>query len=695
MSDNLNEFLTDLMQGIVARTEASGELTRVAFVDELMARLVSADTLQDWVPCYYQGRGSRNRALGVDGYCMDDLLLDGSISVIVADPRLGESPVRLTTSEINTCFTQAINFVTDALEGRLHDTLEPSLPAADLARHIFDARAGVRTVRVLLVTNALVGARYKEVERQPLEGVRIERHIWDLARFEQLSAAGGREDMEIDLAPFAPGGLPVLPAGIGEAGYAAYLGVVPGAMLAQLYSDYGSRLLEGNVRAFLSTRGKINKEIRRTIIERPDRFFAFNNGITATATAVQVEGVGPATRIVRVTNLQIVNGGQTTASLYNAQLKDRAALDAVFVQMKLSVLSPQVADLMIPEISRYANTQNKVSDADLFANHSFHRKVEEISRRLWAPAKVGSRQLTHWFYERARAQYQTEYARLDKAKKREFLLQNPKEQVITKTDLAKFENSWRMLPHVVSLGAQKNFVKFAETITAAYDLQPAGFNERWFQHLVAKAILFSTAEGVVSRAKWYNHGYRANIVAYSVARLVLLVEQRFPGHVLDLDRVWKAQRVSDAVMRQLDIAGEMILGVLVAPPPPYSNVTEWAKKAQCWEKVAATPLATVDGLKSDVKSLDDEIADKNRARGQERETEAIHDMSEVVRLSKQGLWQRAAAWPSARRCLTDVEHELLALAIRMGSRFAPSATQARHLLAALRRLQDAGFTLSP
>ncbi len=691
MPDEIQQFYTNLMQGVAARAEASGELTRIMFVEELVDRLISAEELQDWVPCYYQGRGFRNRHISLDGYFTDELSLDGSVSVIIADQRIGETPARLSTSEINASQSSIVNFVVDALEGRLHSTLEPSIPAADFARELYDYRELIRTVRVILVTNALVGSRYREVDRQPLEGRRIELHLWDLARFEKLAASGGREMVDIDLTPFAPDGLPVLPAGIGKAGYAAYLGVVPGALLAELYDTYGSRLLEGNVRAFLSTRVKINKEIRRTILERPDRFFAFNNGITATATSVDLVGAGSSCCIVRVRNLQIVNGGQTTASLYNARIKDKAALDTVFVQMKLSVLPADLADSMIPEISRYANTQNKVSDADLFANHPFHRKVEEISRRIWAPAKPGTRHMTHWFYERARAQYQTEQARLEGAKRKEFLIQNPKNQVITKTDLAKFENSWLKLPHIVSLGAQKNFVRFAEAITEAYDKRPADFNERWFHHLVAKGILFSSTEDVVSNADWYTHGYRANIVAYSIARLVLLVEQEFPGQALDLDRIWKTQQMSDVLVKQLYSAGQMVLGVLVTPPAPYSNVTEWAKRPQCWDKVASSPLKPVKGLESDLKPLEDERGERTRARDAEKEGAAINAIAEVVRLSKKGLWQRARDWPSARRILSEAESKLLTLAIGKGARFVPLDFQAQQLLAALRRLQEGGF----
>lgn len=52
----------------------------------------------------------------------------------------------------------------------------------------------------------------------------------------------------------------------------AYMGIVPGKFLADIYLKYGSKLLQGNVRAFLSIRGKVNKGIRDTIINNPNSF---------------------------------------------------------------------------------------------------------------------------------------------------------------------------------------------------------------------------------------------------------------------------------------------------------------------------------------------------------------------------------------------------------------------------------------
>ncbi|WP_163014228.1 AIPR family protein, partial [Pseudomonas viridiflava] len=168
-------------------------------------------------------------------------------------------------------------------------------------------------------------------------------------------------------------------------------------------------------------------------------------GIAATAGNLIIQETSAGPRITNVTNLQIVNGGQTTASLAYAKRgalgrKDFADLSEVMVQMKLSILPSERVGLLTPEIARYANSQNKVSDADFFSNHPYHVRLEEFSRRIFTSPSGGAQHGTHWFYERARGQFSNEQAKLTAAQKSQFLIQNPKAQLFNKTDVAKYEN---------------------------------------------------------------------------------------------------------------------------------------------------------------------------------------------------------------------------------------------------------------
>ena len=229
-------------------------------------------------------------------------------------------------------------------------------------------------------------------------------------------------------------------------------------------------------------------------------FFAYNNGIAATAAAASVVAGTDGLRLTQVTDLQIVNGGQTTATLA-AALKDKdEGLRQSFVQMKLSVLPPETSGKYIPLIARYANSQNRVSDADFFSNHEFHRRIEQIAYACAHPPSV----VRSWHALVLRAStrtYANAQADLSPAQRKQFQLQNPKKQLITKTDLAKYENAWRFLPHVVSQGAQKNFTAFSTYASAEWEKDQEQFNEEYYRRVVVKAMLFRRTEEFVGNKR--------------------------------------------------------------------------------------------------------------------------------------------------------------------------------------------------
>ncbi|MEC8568030.1 MAG: AIPR family protein, partial [Pseudomonadota bacterium] len=345
--------------------------------------------------------------------------------------------------------------------------------------------------------------------------------VWDLKRLKQFVEQGqARADLVINFADDFGGSVPVLRASTGSDTLESYLAVIPGWQLANIYEKWGPRLLEANVRSFLQARGKVNKGIRDTIRDEPHMFFAYNNGLSATADSIELEKTEHGFVLSNATNLQIVNGGQTTASLHAARKLFEQQLENVYVQMKLTIVPNLLTEQVVPRISEYANSQNKVNAADFFSNHPFHVKVEELSRKLLAPAgELGYRE-TKWFYERARGQYADERARRTIAERKKFDAEFPKNQFFTKTDLAKIENTFSCLPHIVSLGAQKNFTEFAKNIGKTWGSNGDSFDELWFKRLIARIILFRAMEKLVSNADWYQGGYRANIVTFGLAKVV-------------------------------------------------------------------------------------------------------------------------------------------------------------------------------
>ena len=567
--------------------------------------------------------------------------------------------------------------------------LEESSPGYELARGIYDKNKSkvISRVQFFLLSNAQLSKRVSAIAKNDIEGYSCTYDIWDISRLFRVESSGkAREDVVIDFQELVPKGIPCLPAFTGSNEFASYLLVMPGEIVADLYDRYGERLLEQNVRTFLQFRGKVNKGIRNTIQNEPEMFFAYNNGLTATAEQVQTDKSSG--RIQSVTNLQIVNGGQTTASIFTANKKNRADLSKVYIQVKLTVIQPEKVETVVPRISEYANTQNKVSAADFFSNHPFHLRMEEISRRLWAPSPQGGLRETHWFYERARGQYANAQANLTPAKKKEFLSKNPRAQMFTKTDLAKFEYSLSMQPHIVSLGAQKNFAKFASEIGQKWEKNEKEFNELYFQTLIAKAILFHFLDKSIMKQSWYG-GYKANIVTYSLAKLAHMISET--GKNLDLAQIWKDQKLSPALEIQLLSIAELVNQHIQYTPEGITNVTEWCKKEWCWKKLQDLPIP----LNKDVVLG---LLDRDKVKWQEKSAEKVQKIDNGIFAQKYviekgaGYWKEVARYGLEGALLSPKEMSIMQIACEIPNKI-PSEKQSEIVMDVEKKLKGEGLFL--
>jgi hypothetical protein len=675
-----------------------------SFVCEVGARLSDAEEFQDFIPCHGAGTGSRSKKLRVDGYELDEV--DDSIRLLIADFRGGEEIETLTRVRADALFSQLKAFVEESSSGKIwSSSLSESIQTKELSGTI-EQRHGVRKdgsrsvsrYRFYLLTDSVLSDRVKDLPIDELDGVPIERHIWDIARLKAVSSSIlGTEELEIDFTEFVEGGFPCLRSSQAE-DYDGYLCVIQGDALAELYDRYGSRLLEGNVRSFLSTRVKINKGIQATIRSDPDRFFVYNNGISATATFAVINDTEDGPRLMSAKYLQIVNGGQTTASLNIAKRKDNADLSAIHVPMKLSVVrarNSEMLDEMIQKIARYSNSQTKVSDADFFSNHPFHRAMERLSRSIPAPRVSGATFNTFWFYERARGQYLNAQARMTIKEKKAFILEHPRSQFMNKIDLAKFENSWRKLPHIVSRGAQKNFSSFAEYVGKEYGNDGAKFdNEVYFREVVAKAILFKFVKHMVSEAKksWYGGDYRAQIVTYTIAKLVSMIDNQAAGHTLNLNAVWTRQGVSSALSGQLENIAKAVSAAITVPPVLNMNVGEWCKKDDCWNKVYGIELVLIPELRTELLSRSIVKREHDAATWQAAEDAVINAVVEVFNLGQSGCWKRLSDWSCKYSPLVGKEADLVRLATQ--GKWIPSDKQAAVLMKVLGRLEHEGFKRS-
>lgn len=544
----LKEFRTEIINDVRCNATGNGTSPGEEFFVLYADALVDAEEFEDVEQRFFEGVGPRNRRIQIDGYSYSKL--ENCLSIIICPFTDSIDPKSLTVTDAENYFKRARAFVEESRSGFIQQNAEESSPGYGLAIDINTMYKNVPKIKFYLLTDMVMSNRIRGIENTMIGDTVAEYHIWDIARLQALmESKTGKEDIVINLKDFSEHGIPCLEAGANEE-YTAYLCTIPGRILADLYIKYGGRLLEGNVRSFLSVKGKINKEIRNTILNKPGMFFAYNNGIAATAYSVKIENGRIFPYITEITSLQIVNGGQTTASLAAAITNDKDKandLIDIYVPMKLSVVTPEKAMELIPNIAKYANKQNKVSDADFFSNHPFHIRIEDYSRRMFAPAVGGRQYGTHWYYERARGQYKQDQARLTRTEKEHFLNQNPKSQMFTKTDLAKFYNTYRQLPHQVSAGAQKNFVRFAEWANDEWEKHDTAFNEMFFRRIVCLNILFKETDSRVRNANWYEMGYKAQVVTYTLSYLFYAIQKYYPDKVLNFKNIWNRQNISDGV----------------------------------------------------------------------------------------------------------------------------------------------------
>lgn len=410
---NIAEFAADFRESALRTADVDGRFAEDAFFEAFAEVITASGELDAMDRCYY--RGPKGSGIRIDGYGGDPLF-DGVLSLVVADFAQDADPARLTLSEMNAQFGRALKFLAKSLDDDWRASLEETDAAFGLADLIAARWPRVTKVRLLLITDRLLSDRVDGRDADEFDGRTVSFSVWDMKRLHAFDQEGrGREPIEIDMADHG-GAVPILPAHMRGTGYESYLAVMPATALASIYDRWSARLLEQNVRVFLQARGNVNKGIRRTLEAEPDMFFAYNNGITATAEAVTTEMRGGVLVLTGLRNFQIVNGGQTSASIH-AALRAKTDLSRAFVQMKLSVVDPVEAEDVVPRISEYANSQNRVNAADFFSNHPFHLRVKEISGRLLAPASDGQFRQTRWFYERARGEYADARSKLTSSEK--------------------------------------------------------------------------------------------------------------------------------------------------------------------------------------------------------------------------------------------------------------------------------------
>ena len=667
-----DSFDLESRQGIY---ELSGEsqFLQVSMAKTIFGYLKDHDgELTDFIPCsfYIASKADSKGQTSIHGYSIDEDLSRLDLFVFLQVSITGET---VTPSDVRATRDQAYRFYKRAIDGH-HKNLEEAHEAHSAMAQIYDAREDITSIRIFVFSNG--ESKRAKLDTEIDGGVTIESFVWDIERiYTQVTSGSERDEIIIDFKNDYGAPVPALLCNSDKSGYKCYVGFLSGYTRAEMYKKHSSRLVEQNVRMFLQARGSVNGGIQKTIKDEPKNFLAYNNGMSLTAKSVECLGetVNGQCLLSKVTELQIVNGAQTSGSIFHARQKERNLLSGIWVQFKLTVPdNGQTDPQFYSNISKYANSQNKVKVTDLSANHPFHLNIERLSRSIVTPNRNdGTPSLSHWFYERARGAYLIEKGNISSvAQRNAWERSNPKSQCFTKVDLAKSEVvSWG-LPHVVSKGGEKNFSHFMLEVENIY----TEINEKIFKEMIARLILFRSTEKIVSELE--QGGYRANVVAYSLSYLYL----RYIGQI-NYSLFWTKQSngLSENLKEQLSKIAEVAFTHISSPPPGISNLSEWAKKKECWDTFNAKTIELNLGP-------DDGFGQRRKA----PERVSGNNLEGAMALPRS--WQQIAQWAKNREDFTRKDRGFIQGLIALtANKESLTAAQLRYAKSIWEKADKAGF----
>lgn len=574
----------------------------------------------------------------INGYCLKDLFKDENnkeyfetLDLFITNYKIDSYEYNITKDEYSKSLNQIKRFINSALKRHI-DYIDPSnTELNEIIKIIGKQGKDFDRINIYFLIN---GFSNHEKEKIDVAEVDVFVHTWDISRLFKINESKSiNEPIEIVFESFIEDGkcLQCLKVPNIDEMFDCYLAIVPGEILAKLYKDYSNELLESNVRAFLGQAGKYNKKIRETIREKPQMFLPYNNGITATAESVETKFIDNQLVISKLYDFQIVNGGQTTASIYHTKKKFKDTdLSKIFVQMKLTVIKdPEQKNIEVPNISRFANSQNKVDEADFSSSNPFLVKIENLSRKKYVINPDNKNQSFLWFFERVKGQYKETLNKKTPSQQKQFKEQNPQSLKISKADVAKYINSWDLEPHFVAQGSQKTFNHYIKKINELVRKNNLP-GENYYRKLIGNAILFKTTDKLFGRKgvdAIEDTTYKALVVGYTVSYLHYLTNNR-----LDLWKIYEEQKTDD----NLNIViKKMLQFVFKKLFPKYTP--EGLKSKNAWEDLKGTNYNEnlIETLNYYLISEDEKIMRENE---KEIDTSSIEDtVFHISEIQKMGL----------------------------------------------------------
>lgn len=708
--DNYQEYKQEFLDSLRADSAINGSDTQDEFLSCTLGMLEDFDEVQSPQKVGFgDKRCSGQHVMRIDAYAFDET--DHSLELFINDFQDTYETENLTGSKVDELYWRMYYFLDEVCNGKIANYFDDSDDALKIAalikrrmNAIGDDPEQILKIRMFILTNKELSTDIlnrnlletkirktkgsktvkstKKIKKADFNGKPLEINIWNLERFYEKEKSFSSDPIVIDFRnDYSCDGIPCIKGNIGEnLGYEAYIAIIPGKLLSEIYIEHGSKVLEGNVRAFLGTSGSksVNSGIRRTINTEPDKFFTYNNGIATTAADVETEEKDGQLYITKIVDLQIINGGQTTASLAEAVLKKtNPELNGIFVPMKLTVIDDRETenedgvrfyDQMVQNIAKYANSQNKVTAADLFSNDPFHIWMEKMSKKIFAPA-IHYSVPTGWYYERSRKRYEQEQFKLkSETDRKRFRAKYPKEQLITKEQLGMYLTTMKEQPNIVAKG--KNFVikEFNTIISQDYKTNKGCFNEFYFKKCICAAIIYRTVDNYLESHKdsarkptgfWYKAGgYKLDIVPYTIAKIIHSIPA---GFTLDWNYIWNRQDLSPAFMHEIEMVTKMTNDFICDSHGVI--VTEYCKRPETWvsyrDNVRYTPSEKF------LSELIPESVTKEQEVASQKDQKDINDLNYVTEIIKLGAeyWQRLLEEGTSRAVLGYVEQNTLRQAV--------------------------------
>lgn len=642
---DIEEYRKEFLEQI--RTDAALNSTdpNEEFIQKSISLLEENEEFPDPLIHYFGSRGKRNRQMQFNAFSFDEA--DGSICLLISDFNNSENPATLINTQIDSLYSRMQYFIEEAYEGNISDYCDDSDTTIDIARQIKKLigkstfESSVIKFKFFIITNSVLSSRVKSIKKPDLFGRPVELNLWYLERFFDLFNSSNSEAIEINVPDFGIDGIQCLKANMSDCDeYDAFLAIVPGRFLSDIYLKHGSRLLQGNVRAFLSLKNAVNKGIRKTIISDPKKFFTYNNGIATIAESIVLSPDN--TKIISLRGLQIINGGQTTASMASAVVKkENESLENIFVPMKLTVLKSNKENdeiekdrkynEMIQKISECANSQTKVTPADFFSNHKFHILMENLSQsaKNYAPAVNGNVYQSVWFYERSRGKWEQEQMKLSQSQRERFIMKFPINQVIKKEQLAKCMTIMQGHPYIACDISSKMMNYISPAIDGMCENSLEEINDLYFKKSVVSIIIYNTVEKLVFKQHWYpKGGNRAQIVPYTIAKILNSISSK---KSIDFDLIWKTQSLYPSFIHEIEIASYMTHNFL--NDSSGFIVREYARKKDTWVKFKEIPYDLSEAFYSDLRGISEV---KHEAKVAKQERKFNNDIDASVEIFKLG-----------------------------------------------------------